>query len=100
QTGATGTTSLTVNFSDRPTAVIASPTQGAPGAGFTLDATQSTQPQGHPLAYGWRQLEGDAVTLSSTSAAKPAFVAPAVEQRLTFAVTVTDTQSNLSASAS
>ena len=55
---------------------------------------------GQVTGYSWRQVSGPAVTLSSTTAAQPTFVAPAgnggVTSTLTFGLTVTDDQSQTS----
>lgn len=62
----------------------------------TLDGSSSGDSDGTVVAYAWRQISGPAVTLSSTTAAKPTFTAPGVDGggSLVFGLTVTD---NLSA---
>lgn len=57
-----------------------------------LDATASIDPEGAPLAYSWRQLEGMPVTLNSPSTPTPSFVAPLVPdfEQLVFEVSVSD----------
>jgi hypothetical protein len=51
-------------------------------------------PLRHKLTYGWKQITGETVTLSSTTLAKPSFEAPEVangqKKILTFELTVTD----------
>ena len=57
----------------------------------TLDGSESHDPDGHlPLAYGWTQTGGPAVTLSDHSALSPTFTAPGSTTCLTFTLTVTD----------
>jgi hypothetical protein len=58
----------------------------------TLDATDSSDPDGDSLEYQWTQTGGPSVELTDSDTATPQFTAPAVDtnQTLTFAVTVSD----------
>jgi hypothetical protein len=61
----------------------------------TLDGSNSYDPDNHvPLSYGWQQIGGEAVLLSSAFISRPTFTAPAIvtqPQTLTFALVVTNT---------
>ena len=61
-----------------------------------LDGSGSTDPAGNPLTYQWTQTAGTAVTLSSATAVKPTFTAPASDATLTFQLVVTDSKGNTS----
>src|SRR4029079_14893063 len=65
-----------------------------------LDASASSQADGHTLTYSWAQTAGPAVTLSSTTAQMPTFTSPNAGTLLKFTVTVTDTQNPNPAAAS
>jgi uncharacterized repeat protein (TIGR01451 family) len=56
----------------------------------TLDGSQSSDPDHDALSYKWVQTAGATVTLSSVTAAKPTFTAPAGNASLTFKLTVND----------
>lgn len=49
-----------------------------PGAGVTLDASGSSDPDNDPLTFTWSQTGGDAVALSDPGAATVTFVTPFV----------------------
>jgi hypothetical protein len=57
----------------------------------TLDASGSSQADGHPLTYLWSQTSGTPVALSDATSAHPTFTAPEVPGSLQFTVTATDT---------
>jgi hypothetical protein len=56
----------------------------------TLDGSASSDPNNDPLTFTWTQLQGPAVTLSSTTAAKPTFTAPSAATSLQFRLRVSD----------
>lgn len=60
----------------------------------TLDGSASTDPDGDPLTYDWRQISGATVTLMNASSDKPTFVAPGFSGTLTFELTVGDGKAN------
>lgn len=69
----------------------AGPDQSVPAkATVTLDGTGSFDPQGTALTYAWTQTAGPTVTLSSATAARPTFRAPASDTTLRFALLVND----------
>ena len=59
------------------------------GATVHLDGSGSVDPGGNP-SYQWTQTSGPAVTLSSATAVKPTFTAPASSATLTFQLVVSD----------
>jgi hypothetical protein len=69
------------------------------GVTVMLDGLQSNDPDGTITAFTWTQTAGPAVALSSTSIARPTFVAPQVlaATTLTFSLTVTDNRGATSA---
>lgn len=62
------------------------------GATVVLNGIQSTDPDGDPLRYEWKQIRGHKVTLFNVDEAKATFVAPKVSRRrlLQFRLRVTD----------
>jgi LmbE family N-acetylglucosaminyl deacetylase len=60
-----------------------------PGDKVQLDGTASSDPGSRP-AYKWTQTAGAAVTLSSSTAVRPAFTAPSSSAALKFQLVVTD----------
>ena len=61
-----------------------------------LDGSGSSAPNGNPLTYQWTQTSGPSVTLSSNTAVKPTFTAPASATSLTFQLVVNNGQVNSS----
>ncbi len=57
-----------------------------------LDGSGSSDPDGDALTYAWTQTAGPTVTLSSATAARPTFTAPAAPATLTFQLVVNDGQ--------
>ncbi|MBO0729869.1 MAG: PIG-L family deacetylase, partial [Acidimicrobiaceae bacterium] len=73
-----------------PPVAFAGPNQTvAPGAPVQLDGSASSDPGGSP-SYKWTQTAGPNVTLSSSTAVKPTFTAPATTSPLTFQLVVSD----------
>lgn len=75
-----------------PIAKIASDLQVKTGSLVVLDGLRSSDPDGDPLRYSWRQIRGHRVTLSNVNEAKATFVAPPVSEpkSFQFALTVMD----------
>ena len=86
------TDSVTITVPDRAPVANAGPDQTvSSGAKLTLDGSASADPDsGDTLSYLWEQTGGTPVALSSTSARKPTFTAPASSASLTFKLTVSD----------
>jgi LmbE family N-acetylglucosaminyl deacetylase len=59
-----------------------------------LDGSASSDLGSNPLTYQWTQTAGPAVTLSSTTAVQPTFMAPASATTLTFQLIVNNGTSN------
>jgi hypothetical protein len=59
-------------------------------AAVTLDGSGSRDADGDPLTYRWTQTSGTAVTLSSATAQRPTFTAPAAAATLVFSLVVSD----------
>ncbi len=86
---------VTVNINVRRVPVVptadAGPDQNVDeGMPVTLDGTGSSDLDGDPLSYAWRQTAGPDVALSDSSEAQPTFMAPSVAEltELTFELTV------------
>ena len=73
-----------------PTAVAGPPQEVGIGSSVTLDAGQSSDPDGDPLVFEWSQRSGDPVDLRGADTAQPTFTAPDRAQRLSFRVEVSD----------
>ena len=94
-------TTVNVAGADQPPVADAGPNQTvAEASTVTLDGSGSQDPEGSTLTYRWKQIRGVPVTFSDASAAAPHFTAPSnAGADLLFMLTVTDTASQLSASA-
>jgi len=92
--GTSGTISMMTEVPNSMPAAVASasPASVNEGAGVTLTAANSTDPDGDSLFFVWTQTAGTTVTLSDSLAASPTFIAPMVmtDETLTFMVEVSD----------
>jgi predicted secreted protein len=88
---ASSTVIITVVRANLPPVADAGPTQRVnKGASVTLDGSASSDSDGNIVSYAWAQVGGPAVSLKGTDSAKPTFIAPSVDERLTFQLTVAD----------
>ncbi|MEU8224188.1 discoidin domain-containing protein [Kribbella sp. NPDC048915] len=91
---APATTTVTTTAANQvPVANAGTAQSVAAGATVTLNGS-GTDADNDPLTYAWTQTGGPAVTLSSTTAAKPTFTAPATPATLTFSLVVRDGKAN------
>jgi hypothetical protein len=75
--------------------ITVSPSSGiVPGATVTLDASQSTDPDGDTLAFAWSVTSGLSVQFSDASAAVTTFAAPLVDTNAELRVDVLVTDGN------
>ena len=89
--GLSASAEVTVSVVNRPPVANAGPDQNVVVGGMvTLDASESSDPDGDSLTYSWERMSGPAVTLSDATAVSPTFTAPSSVTTLTFRVTVTD----------
>ncbi|GAB3838234.1 hypothetical protein GCM10028799_78530 [Kribbella italica] len=79
-----------------PVANAGAPQSVVAGTTVTLNGS-GTDADGDDLTYAWTQTGGPAVTLSSTTAAKPTFTAPSSASTLTFSLVVRDGLANSAA---
>ena len=83
---------------NQPPTADAGPDQNV-GEGDTvmLDGSGSSDLDGETLTYEWTQTPGTIVQLNDRTSVRPTFIAPAVNETLTFSLQVTDSQSQNSA---
>jgi hypothetical protein len=77
----TATTSSNTTLANQPPVANAfmKETTILPGAVIGLDATKSKDPEGTPLTYSWRQVEGPRVKLTGNGTATPQFTVPSLK---------------------
>src|SRR5262249_43274139 len=73
-----------------PTAMAGSNTSLLPGVSATLDGSGSSDPDGDPLTYTWKQTSGPTVALVAGAAGKATFTAPSQPGTLAFSLVVND----------
>jgi hypothetical protein len=90
----TDTVNVTIeNVNHPPTANAGEDLTYNENSQVTLNATQSSDPDGDPLTYAWSQISGPAVVLDDVNSPTPKFIAPSVAPggiALAFQVTVSD----------
>lgn len=60
------------------------------GDAVSLDGSASSDPDGDAITFSWSQTGGTAASLADADTATPSFTAPAVDESLTFELTVQD----------
>jgi hypothetical protein len=74
----------------QPVANAGMPQTAVVNSGVTLNGSTSSDPDNQPLSFGWSQVSGTPVLLSSDTAVSPTFSAPALTGDLVFQLIVTD----------
>jgi hypothetical protein len=99
--GLTTRDQCTVNVTGTVPPPVAHASLTLEGSEATLNGSGSLDPSGSALTYRWKQLSGSPVVLDDPSAETPVFMVPsdvdADDTNLVFMLTVTDTNSGLSA---
>jgi hypothetical protein len=88
--GRSGTDTVDVVVDRDPVADAGADQDVNTGETVTLDGSDSDDPDGDPVTYGWTQTGGAAVTLTGAATATPSFTAPAGPATLVFELTVDD----------